>query len=586
MYGSMQAYASGANALASMTSAASYELDVLMSSNGTKDLSKPSGGINIAEKDYRDAEEVKNDGIVSDGKASTSEQHREKYLATYTGLDAYSSEGTTKLEMLIRKARNALENATPGADGVRHGAALLTKTDKVYTGCNIESQVESLCATAERTAVLKACTDGQTDFAGIVLINDDSYRSNTEVLCGSSRQFLAEFGNYPVYIIESDGTQLKFSTYELFPMTASQRLASSTLRTTKNNVLPTHSAARIHGNGRLTEGIAPEDDHNAHQWSVKDVVAWVEERMELPALGGNFARNAVDGPLLLQLCDRDLEDMLNVQLPLHRRKLMSAIDGLRQADLLEYGVDVGRAEEYMALLDVGRIKLVAKLKEAFDKVDKNGDGAVNVDDIRSAFRTLGQDDSSQNVFAWLHKRDRSGNQKVTFDEFVLAYTAMFANDDKELSTKREHVQNSRKRGLSNPKKKIEKTSSTTNTSQKWVSDSLEDTIDFQDPKGGIVPLGVDKIAQLKRVFSVVDGDSDGILSHAECARAYAQLAVKISREDVVAFFKSRGETTRGEVDFYQFTKAFSIFLDREEFQRIMNPPDSTTPEASPKGPQH
>ena len=121
MYGSMQAYASGANALASMTSAASYELDVLMSSNGTKDLSKPSGGINIAEKDYRDAEEVKNDGIVSDGKASTSEQHREKYLATYTGLDAYSSEGTTKLEMLIRKARNALENATPGADGVRHG---------------------------------------------------------------------------------------------------------------------------------------------------------------------------------------------------------------------------------------------------------------------------------------------------------------------------------------------------------------------------------------------------------------------------------------------------------------------------------
>ena len=194
---------------------------------------------------------------------------------------------------------------------------------------------------------------------------------------------------------------------------------------------------------RLTHGQAPEDDHNVHQWSVKEVVAWVEDAMELPELGGNFARNAVDGALLLQLCDRDLHDMLDVQLPMHRRKLMMAIDELRRTDLLEYGVDFGRVNDYMALLDGDRIKTVTRLKEAFDRVDKNSNGVVTVDEIRSAFRALGQDDSADSVAAWMKRRDKNGDNKVTFEEFVLAYTGIFATDDDELVGKRERLQQKR-----------------------------------------------------------------------------------------------------------------------------------------------
>ena len=83
-------------------------------------------------------------------------------------------------------------------------------------------------------------------------------------------------------------------------------------------------------------------DENAHEWTVWDVVQWVEVDLELPMLGANFARNAVDGALLLQLAERDLEDMLGIKLPMHRRTLIMAINNLRRKDRLEYGIDLGR----------------------------------------------------------------------------------------------------------------------------------------------------------------------------------------------------------------------------------------------------
>ena len=125
----------------------------------------------------------------------------------------------------VDRAEGAQTNAVPDLDGIRHGAAVITKADKVYTGCNIESGVESLRATAERTAIVKACSDGETDFAGIVITCDaDNIDGSTLILSGASRQFLAEFGDFPVYIVQADGTRLKYTTYELFPAAAGRRV--------------------------------------------------------------------------------------------------------------------------------------------------------------------------------------------------------------------------------------------------------------------------------------------------------------------------------------------------------------------------
>ena len=61
---------------------------------------------------------------------------------------------------------------------------------------------------------------------------------------------------------------------------------------------------------------------------------------------------------------------------------------------------------------------------------------------------------------------------------------------------------------------------------------------------------------------MVDSDNDGFLSHAESGRAYAQLSVRIARDDVTAYFKSKPATTSGRVDFYHFIKGFVAFTEQ------------------------
>ena len=49
------------------------------------------------------------------------------------------------------------------------GAALLTKSGKIYTGCNVENAGYSATNCAERTAFFKAVSEGEREFAAIAL---------------------------------------------------------------------------------------------------------------------------------------------------------------------------------------------------------------------------------------------------------------------------------------------------------------------------------------------------------------------------------------------------------------------------------
>lgn len=69
------------------------------------------------------------------------------------------------------------------------GAALLTRSGKVYTGVNVENAVFPLTNCAERTAIFKAVTDGEKEFEAIAVVTE-----NAGTPCGSCRQSLAEFG--------------------------------------------------------------------------------------------------------------------------------------------------------------------------------------------------------------------------------------------------------------------------------------------------------------------------------------------------------------------------------------------------------
>lgn len=75
------------------------------------------------------------------------------------------------------------------------GAALLTKSGKVYTGANIENGAYPSSMCAERVAVFKAVNDGERELLAIAV---------TATPCGACRQVLSEFSDGSLEIITED----------------------------------------------------------------------------------------------------------------------------------------------------------------------------------------------------------------------------------------------------------------------------------------------------------------------------------------------------------------------------------------------
>lgn len=91
---------------------------------------------------------------------------------------------------LLDLAAVARKNAYIPYSGFAVGAALLGKSGKVYTGCNIENASYSVTVCAERTALLKAISEGEREFTDLAVVCDTPVPSSP---CGVCRQFLTEF---------------------------------------------------------------------------------------------------------------------------------------------------------------------------------------------------------------------------------------------------------------------------------------------------------------------------------------------------------------------------------------------------------
>ena len=72
---------------------------------------------------------------------------------------------------LIHKAIAAREFAYAPYSNFCVGAALLTKSGKIYTGCNVENAGYSATNCAERTAFFKAVSEGEREFAAIAIVD-------------------------------------------------------------------------------------------------------------------------------------------------------------------------------------------------------------------------------------------------------------------------------------------------------------------------------------------------------------------------------------------------------------------------------
>lgn len=100
------------------------------------------------------------------------------------------------IEALIESAKKVREQAYAPFSNFRVGAAVRTKSGKIYTGCNVESASYGLTVCAERIAIWKAVSEGEREFEHVSVVTD------TEELtppCGTCRQIIWEFcGDIPV----------------------------------------------------------------------------------------------------------------------------------------------------------------------------------------------------------------------------------------------------------------------------------------------------------------------------------------------------------------------------------------------------
>lgn len=117
------------------------------------------------------------------------------------------------INQLIKNAVEARKNAYAPYSKSKVGAAILTKSGKIFTGCNVENVSLGLSLCAERVALFKAMSEGEHRFVGVAIAAKDFFPP-----CGACRQVLHEFAKDIEVILVNEKKQIRnYKLNTLFP---------------------------------------------------------------------------------------------------------------------------------------------------------------------------------------------------------------------------------------------------------------------------------------------------------------------------------------------------------------------------------
>lgn len=120
----------------------------------------------------------------------------------------------------IEIAKNARKNAYAPYTKYYVGCALKASSGKIYSGCNIQNHgIQALCA--ERTAFIKALSEGERNFERIVICGGEDLNKLDDncTPCGYCRQFMSEFTdeNFKIYTVSENDSITEYSMKDLLP---------------------------------------------------------------------------------------------------------------------------------------------------------------------------------------------------------------------------------------------------------------------------------------------------------------------------------------------------------------------------------
>ena len=122
---------------------------------------------------------------------------------------------------LLDLAKKARERAYAPYSSFNVGAALLTKSGKVYLGCNIENASFSPTNCAERTAFFSAIADGEREFKAIAVCGGKKGEKTIPCYpCGVCRQVMSEFctSDFEIIVEEQDSSFKVYTLDNILPL--------------------------------------------------------------------------------------------------------------------------------------------------------------------------------------------------------------------------------------------------------------------------------------------------------------------------------------------------------------------------------